>query len=130
MINMTTATILQTVNTICIREAHLTLAEFTNKITPAMKENKQVQVIYYTRTGVTIRRNQCGEGNSSKSRQKLLRKSNSVSDHSPLQSTNLFDLSLPPPTPTPPGKGSHVNWDAIEKDSSYPDEVCDWRTKQ
>ena len=36
---MTIAAILQTVNTICIREAHFTLAQFTNRITAAMKRS-------------------------------------------------------------------------------------------
>ena len=39
IINMTIAAILQTVNTICIREAHFTLAQFTNRITAAMKRS-------------------------------------------------------------------------------------------
>ena len=39
IINMTIAAILQTVNTICIRDAHFTLAQFTNRITAAMKRS-------------------------------------------------------------------------------------------
>ena len=39
IISMTIAAILQTVNTICIREAHFTLAQFTNRITAAMKRS-------------------------------------------------------------------------------------------
>ena len=39
IINTTIAAILQTVNTICIREAHFTLAQFTNRITAAMKRS-------------------------------------------------------------------------------------------
>ena len=42
IINMTIAAILQTVNTICIREAHFTLAQFTNRITAAMKRSKNL----------------------------------------------------------------------------------------
>jgi len=34
---MTIASILQTVKTICMREAHFTLAQFTNKMIPERK---------------------------------------------------------------------------------------------
>lgn len=47
MINMTIANILQTVKTICMREAHFTLAQFTNRITPARTSKQFINEAEY-----------------------------------------------------------------------------------